>query len=164
MERLNAIIDWEMFRLDFDSIDRKERTSAARRRPTDRVRISKMLVLQNLYGLPDDAFEYQVTDRLTCMRFPGIDLGGAVLDAKTVRLFREQLRDAKAFDWHFERFHCVLAMQRIKLNSGKIVDTSFVEALRRRNGRRLQRSSGRTIPMRAGPKRRTRTTLATRTT
>lgn len=135
LERLNAIVDWEMFRPDLESIDRKERKSAAGRKPTDRVRMFKMLVLQNLYGLSDDALEYQVTDRLTFMRFLGIDLGGAVPDAKTVWLFREQLREAKVFERLFERFHRALAVQGIKLNSGQIVDASFVEAPRQRNTR-----------------------------
>ncbi len=86
LERLNAIVDWAMFRADLERIDRKERKSAAGRKPTDRVRMFKMLVLQHLYGLSDEALEYQVTDRLTFMRFLGIDLGGTVPDAKTVWL------------------------------------------------------------------------------
>ena len=93
LKRLNAIVDWEMFRPDLESIDRKERKSAAGRKPTDRVRMFKMLALQNLHGLSDNAIEYQVTDRLTFTRFLGIDLGGAVPDAKTVWLLREQLRE-----------------------------------------------------------------------
>ncbi len=135
LERLNAIVDWEMFRADLERIDRKERKSTAGRKPTDRVRMFKMLVLQNLYGLSDEALEFQVTDRLTFMRFLGIDLGGTVPDAKTVWLFREQLREAKVFDRLFERFHRALATQGIKLNSGQIVDASFVEAPRQRNTR-----------------------------
>jgi IS5 family transposase len=135
LERLNAIVDWEMFRADLERIDCKERKSAAGRKPTDRVRMFKMLVLQNLYGLSDDALEFQVMDRLTFMRFLGIDLSGAVPDAKTVWLFREQLREAKVFERLFERFHRALAAQGIKLNSGQIVDASFVEAPRQRNTR-----------------------------
>ena len=135
LERLNAIVDWEMFRPNLESIDRKERKSAAGRKPTDRVRMFKMLVLQNLYGLSDDALEYHVTDRLTFMRFLGIDLGGAVPDAKTVWLFGEQLREAKVFHRLFERFHRAWAVQGIKLNSGQIVEASFVEAPRQRNTR-----------------------------
>ena len=69
------------------------------------------------------------------MRFLGIDLGGTVPDAKTVWLFREQLREAKVFDQLFERFHRALATQVIKLSSGQIVDASFVEAPRQRNTR-----------------------------
>ena len=93
MEKLNTIVELEMFRPNLESIDRKERKSSAARKPTDRVRMFKMLALQNLHGLSDNAIEYQVTDRLTFTRFLGIDLGGAVPDAKTVWLLREQLRE-----------------------------------------------------------------------
>ena len=93
LEKLNAIVDLEMFRPNLESIDRKERKSSAARKPTDRVRMFKMLALQNLYGLSDNAIEYQVTDRLTFTQFLGIDLGGAVPDAKTVWLLREQMRE-----------------------------------------------------------------------
>ena len=141
LARLDALVDWEMFRPDLESIDRTERTSAAGRKPTDRGRRFKMLVLQNLHGLSDDALEYQVTDRLTSMRFLGIDLGDAVPDAKTVWLFREQLREAKVFVRLFERFYRALATQGIKLNSGQIVDASFVEAPRQRNTREEDETS-----------------------
>ena len=135
LERLDAVIDWEMFRGELERIDHKERKSAAGRKPMDRVVMFKMLILQNLYGLSDEALEYQVSDRLTFMRFLGIDLAGTVPDAKTVWLFRERLREAKVFDRLFEQFHRALAAQGVKLNSGQIVDASFVEAPRQRNTR-----------------------------
>jgi len=69
LERLDAVIDWEMFRAELERIDHKERKSAAGRKPMDRVVMFKMLILQNLYGLSDEALEYQVSDRLTFMRF-----------------------------------------------------------------------------------------------
>ncbi len=135
LERLDAVIDWEMFRAELERIDRKERKSAAGRKPMDRVVMFKMLILQNLYGLSDEALEYQVSDRLTFMRFLKIDLAGTVPDAKTVWLFRERLREAKVFDRLFEQFHRALAAEGVKLNSGQIVDASFVEAPRQRNTR-----------------------------
>lgn len=135
LERLDALIDWELFRPELERIDRKERNSAAGRKPLDRVLVFKMLVLQGLYGLSDEALEYQVTDRLTFMRFLRIELSGSVPDAKTVWLFREQLREGKIFDRLFEQFHQALAAAGAKLNSGQIVDASFVEAPRQRNTR-----------------------------
>ena len=135
LERLDAVVDWEMFRPELERIDRKERKSAAGRKPMDRVVMFKMLILQILCGLSDEALEYQVSDRLTFMRFLGIDLAGSVPDAKTVWLFRERLREGKVFDRLFEQFHRALAAQGVKLNSGQIVDASFVEAPRQRNTR-----------------------------
>ena len=124
-----------MFRGELERIDHKERKSAAGRKPMDRVVMFKMLILQNLYGLSDEALEYQVSDRLTFMRFLGIDLAGTVPDGKTVWLFRERLREGKVFNRLFEHFHRALAAQGVKLSSGHIVDASFVEAPRQRNTR-----------------------------
>jgi len=45
LERLEAVIDWEMFRSERERIDRKERKSAAGRKPMDRVVMFKMLNL-----------------------------------------------------------------------------------------------------------------------
>ena len=95
----------------------------------------KMLILQNLYGVSDEALEYQVSDRLTFMPFLGIDLAGTVPDAKTVWLFRERLREGEVFNRLFEQFHRALAAQGVKLSSGQIVDASFVEAPRQCNTR-----------------------------
>ena len=133
LERLDAVIDWKMFRAELERIDHKERKSAAGRKPMDRVVMFKMLILQNLYGLSDEALEYQASDRLAFIRFLGIDLSGTVPDAKIVWLFREQLREEKVFDRLFEQFHRALATRGFKLNIGQIVDANFVEAPRQRN-------------------------------
>ena len=53
--------------------------------------IFKVLVLQALYNLSDDAMEYQLRDRLSFMRFAGLGLEDAVPDAKTLWLYREAL-------------------------------------------------------------------------
>ena len=69
-----------------------DRKSAAGRKPWDEVLIFKVLVLQALYNLSDDAMEYQLRDRLSFMRpstslrraFVGLGLEDAVPDAKTL--------------------------------------------------------------------------------
>ncbi len=50
-------------------MDRKERKSHAGRKPTCRILMFKMLVLQRLHGLCDERLQYQVTDRWSFMRF-----------------------------------------------------------------------------------------------
>ncbi len=55
-----------------------DRKSAAGRKPWDEVLIFKVLVLQALYNLSDDAMEYQLRDRLSFMRFAGLGLEDAV--------------------------------------------------------------------------------------
>src|ERR1700716_1618959 len=50
------------------------RKSLAGRKPWDEVMIFKALVLQALYNLSDDQAEYQLRDRLSFMRFLGLEL------------------------------------------------------------------------------------------
>jgi IS5 family transposase len=93
LERLNAVIDWELFRPILARIDAKERKTAAGRKPTCRVLMFKLLILQRLHNLSDERLQYQVSDRLSVMRFLGLDLSGNVPDARTVWAFREALKE-----------------------------------------------------------------------
>ncbi|CAH1204561.1 hypothetical protein NTGBS_530033 [Candidatus Nitrotoga sp. BS] len=93
LERLNAVIDWEMFRSILSRIDPTERKSAAGRKPTYRVLIFKMLILQRLHGLSDERLQYPVSDRLSFMRFLDLDLAGNIPDARTVWAFRKALNE-----------------------------------------------------------------------
>jgi IS5 family transposase len=57
----------------------------------------KVLVLQSLYDLGDEAAEYQIRGRLSFMRFLCLGLEDPVPDAKTVWLYREA--PAAATSW-----------------------------------------------------------------
>ena len=88
---LKELIDWEAFRPTLSLIHKKERKSAAGRKPYDAVLMFKVLVLQHLYNLSDDQTEYQIRDRLSFMRFLGLHPEDVVPDAKTLWCFREEL-------------------------------------------------------------------------
>ena len=64
---LNRVIDWSLFSSPLSTIAEKPRKSAAGRKRIDRVLLFKMLILQRLYNLADEALEYQVKDRLSFM-------------------------------------------------------------------------------------------------
>jgi hypothetical protein len=53
------MIDWSLFRADLETIRERERKSNAGRPPFDAVLMFKILILQSLYNLADDATEYQ---------------------------------------------------------------------------------------------------------
>ena len=135
LERLNAIIDWEVFRPILERMDKKERKSNAGRKPTCRILMFKMLILQRLNGLSDERLQYQVTDRLSFMRFLGVELAGNVPDARTVWAFREALKEYQLADALFERLNQALAELGIELKSGQIIDATFVPVPVQRNGR-----------------------------
>ena len=133
--RLNECVNWEVFRDDHETIREKERKNAAGRKPFDTILMFKILVLQSLYNLSDDAVEYQVRDRLSFMRFLGIGIGDRVPDAKTIWLFREQLGEAKLVKRLFKKFDRYLREQGFKVRKGQIVDASIISVPIQRNSR-----------------------------
>lgn len=133
--KLNRTIDWEIFRPALETLRDKERKSNAGRPPFDAVMMFKILVLQSLYNLGDDATEYQIRDRLSFTRFLGLSLGDRVPDAKTIWLFREQLTEAQLIGTLFARFDEHLNANGFAARKGQIIDASIVAAPRQRNTR-----------------------------
>lgn len=99
----------------------------------DAVMMLKVLVLQSLYGLADEQTEFQIRDRLSFMRFLGLDLHGRVPDARTIWLFREMLTKAGAVEALFARFDAHLKEQGYLAMGGQMIDASIIEAPRQRN-------------------------------
>ena len=54
---------FEIFRDDLDTFFIKERKSKAGAKPYDTVLMFKVLILQSLYNLSDNAMEFQIFDR-----------------------------------------------------------------------------------------------------
>ena len=132
---LNRIIDWNLFADLLAETTTKPRKSEAGRKPFDRVMLFKMLVLQRMNNLSDDRLEYQVRDRLSFMRFLGLDLAGVVPDAKTMWVFREELKENHLMDRLFARFDECLRELEVELKSGQIIDATFVSVPKQRNTR-----------------------------
>ena len=89
---LSRVIPWDNFRPILSNIFKKIKKSNAGAKPYDVVLMFKILILQSLYNLSDDGMEYQILDRLSFMRFLGLDAGDKVPDSKTIWLFREKLK------------------------------------------------------------------------
>lgn len=135
LERLNAVMDWEIFRPILERIDVKKRKSAAGRKALCRVLMFKLLILQRLHNLSDERLQFQVTDRLSFMRFLGLDLACDVPDARTVWAFRESLKTHQLVEPLFERLNQALADLGVELKSGQIIDATFVPVPIQRNSR-----------------------------
>jgi IS5 family transposase len=95
----------------------------------------KILIIQSLYNLSDDAVEFQILDRLSFMRFLKLGLGDRVPDAKTIWLFREQLTKAKLIDPLFNEFDIFLEDSGYSFKKGQIIDASIISAPKQRNRR-----------------------------
>jgi len=132
---LKRLIDWEAFRPCLNVVYDKPRKSNAGAKPIDVVLMFKIMVLQQLHNLSDDRIEYQIRDRLSFMRFLGLQLESRVPDAKTIWLFRERLKELNLVDELFERFHDQLAMRGYVAREGQMIDATFVEVPRQRNNR-----------------------------
>lgn len=135
LKKLNDLIDWEMFRPKLKAVRQGQRKSAAGRKPYDAVLMFKVLVVQALYGLSDDATEFQILDRLSFMRFLGLRQGEPVPDAKTIWLFREQVNQAGLIEPLFDRFERHLNARGYAARRGQIIDASIVTAPIQRNTR-----------------------------
>jgi len=133
--KLNTVIQWESFREALGNVRVREKKSNAGAKPYDVLLMFKVLILQSLYNLSDEAIEYQILDRLSFMRFLGLRLGSRVPDAKTIWLFREQLTEAGLAEELFRQFEAVLEESGFAAKKGQIIDASIVQAPKQRNSR-----------------------------
>lgn len=133
--RLDACVDWEMFRSTLEIVRQKERKNQSGRKPFDVVLMFKILVLQSLYNLSDAQMEFQIKDRLSFMAFLGLDLKKRVPDEKTIWLFREQLKVAELIEPLFETFSQHLNDAGFAARKGQIIDACIVPVPKQRNTR-----------------------------
>jgi hypothetical protein len=118
--KLEKHIDWNIFAPILDVVFSKpENSSNAGRPPFDRVLMFKILILQSLYNLSDDAMEYQITDRRSFTRFLGLKISDRVPDSKTIWKFRETLIHEEVIEALFYRFNQALDDQCIFANTGQ---------------------------------------------
>jgi transposase, IS5 family len=138
LERLNTVVDFELFRADLErAVPRSDRAKGGRP-PFDHVLMFKTLVLQTSHNLSDERTEYLIRDRLSFMRFLGLGLADTVPDANTIWTFREGLTRARiagkaAIEVLFERFDTALSAAGFLAMSGQIIDASIVAAPKQRN-------------------------------
>jgi len=133
LERLDAVVPWNVFRKPLAKALKRSDGAKGGRPPYPPLMMFKILVLQALYDLSDDQAEYVINDRLSFMRFIGVELGDKVPDAKTVWLFREHLTQARAVDNLFARFDKHLQKNGYLAMGGQLVDATIVPAPKQRN-------------------------------
>ena len=135
LAKLNNLLNWEQFRQKLNVLREFDRKSNAGRKPFDVVMMFKVLIIQSLYNLSDDQTEFQIRDRLSFMRFLGLSISDAVPDAKTIWLFREQLKEVGLVKELFEQFDRFLRQNGFTAQKGQIVDASIIAAPKQRNSR-----------------------------
>ena len=111
-----------------------ERTKGVRP-PYATLLMVKILVLQQLYNLADDALEYQLLDRRSFLQFLDLTESSSIPDAKTIWLFGDRLAQAGVGIQIFEQVQQQLQQQGYMARCGQIVDASLVQAPVQRNKR-----------------------------
>jgi IS5 family transposase len=128
--RLGESVSWELFRIQLQSIRKNETVG----RPSfDVVMMFKVMILQSLYNISDDSMEFFIRDRLSFMRFLGLDLTERVPDAKTIWKFREELTKAELIKPLFGQFDEYLAANGFEAKGGQLIDATIVEVPIQRN-------------------------------
>lgn len=133
LEQLNAIVNWHIFVPVLDKAIPREKSEKGGRPPFERLLMFKILIIKRLYNLSHDQTEYQINDRISFMRFLGLDFGSIVPDAKTIWLYEEMLSKSEAGKDIFDRFFEAILEKGYIARAGSIVDASFIEAPKRRN-------------------------------
>ena len=133
LETFRTAVDFEIFRPELNAALAYSDGTQGGRPPFDPVLMFKILIIQATNNLSDERAEFLINDRLSFMRFLGLDLEDRVPDARTIWLFREKLSTAGAIERLFERFDAMLRQAGYIAMSGQIVDASLIAAPRQRN-------------------------------
>jgi IS5 family transposase len=150
LARLNAIVDFEVFRPDLVRAVPRSDGSKGGRPAFDHVFMFKVLILQASHSLSDERTEFLIKDRLSFMRFLGLGLSDTVPDANTIWTFREALTRAKlddkpAIEVLFRAYETALTRAGFLAMGGQIIDASIVAAPKQRNtdGEKAEIKAGR---------------------
>ena len=132
---LNNVVDWERFRELIERTREKPRKSPAGAKGYDSILLFKILILQALYNLSDEAMEYQILDRYSFSRFLGIREGAKVPDATPIFRFRDELAQASVVELLFTQFDQFLRDHGFRAQKGQIVDASIIRVPSQRKSR-----------------------------
>jgi len=135
LSKINETIDWEIFRPTLEQARKKKKKSNAGAKGFDVILLFKILILQSLYNLSDEAMEFQILDRYSFSRFLGLHAASKVPDATTIWRFREALAKADVIDPLFTQFDMFLHDQGFRAQKGQIIDASIVKVPVQRNSR-----------------------------
>ncbi|MBR1737696.1 MAG: transposase, partial [Firmicutes bacterium] len=125
-----------MFRTIINNSLAGDKKSNVGRPAFDYIFLFKIIVLQKIYNLSDDATEYQINDRLSFMRFLGLGISSNIPDSKTIWKFKNDLKNANVMKELFNLFNTLLEEKHIITHEGTIVDATFVDVPRQRNTRK----------------------------
>jgi IS5 family transposase len=138
LEGIASAVAWDRF----EALLRTLAPEGPGRPPYDALLMLKALLLQQWYGLSDEAAEEALNDRMSFRRFCGLALEEASPDHTTICRFRERLREADLVERLFAEFERQLEAAGLILKRGTMVDATVVEAARTRPARGKEDEAG----------------------
>jgi len=135
LAKIDEAVDWGNFRPTLEKARDKNRQSNVGPKGYDVILLFKILIIQSLYNLSDDATEFQILDRHSFGRFLGLHFGSKVPDATTIWRFRQDLIAAGVIEELFNSFDVHLRDHGFMAMKGQIVDASIVSVPKQRNSR-----------------------------
>ena len=135
LQKLNKVIDWEIFRPILESELLNKSKVKGGRPPFDKLLMFKIIILQRYFNISDDQTEFQIKDRLSFMDFLNLELSDKIPDAKTIWFFKDQLCKKGLTEKLFDLFTETLNSKGIIAKEGSMVDASFVDVPKQRNNR-----------------------------
>jgi IS5 family transposase len=139
LKRLDDIMNWQPFVEVIDAV-RPNRTGekTGGRPPIGNLIMLKGLLIGLIYNLSDAQLEFQITDRITFMRFCGLEIGDASPDANSFWLLREKLKETGKYDELFQVLLDELAKVGLEYSKCAVVDATFIDAPRGRKIKKAQ--------------------------
>lgn len=104
LEQLNKIVNWRIFTPVLDMAIPRVKSDKGGRPPLSNLLMFKTLVIKRLYNLSYGQTEYQINDRMSFMRFLGLDFGDRIPDEKTIWLYEDMLAKSEAGKELFDLF------------------------------------------------------------
>jgi IS5 family transposase len=141
LSEVNVLINWESFRYIAEGLyDNK--TERGGHPNFDEVLMIKILVLQQWYNLSDQKMEWEMTDKLSFMRFLGFP--ETIPDSTTIWLFRERLKEKGKLDAIWQELQRQLESKGLTVKEGSIQDATFITADSGRSGNKPRGDEART--------------------
>lgn len=135
LKKLKNLVNWEIFRNILTKACKKKSIADGGRPNYDYVMMFKILILQRYYNLSDTQTEFQISDRLTFMRFLDLGLEDSIPDEKTIWNFKNTLIKKDKIKTLFNKFNVELKKKKVFVNEGSIIDASFVDVPIQRNSK-----------------------------
>lgn len=135
LKQLNEMVNWDAFRPILDTAIPRAKSPKGGRPAYDSLLMFKVLVIKRLFNLSADETEFQINDRISFMRFLGLNLEDRIPDAKTIWLYEDMLAKNGAGKELFKIFNQQIEAKGYITKAGSIVDASFIEAPKRKNNK-----------------------------